>query len=71
MKSANPSKILKQTVKATLTPREVARECGFGVSHTYRLLQESKLPSIRVGKKFYIPRTALERWLANCGQLGE
>ena len=51
----------------TLTPRQVAKECGFGITHTYRMLAEGTIPSIRVGNRFFVPRVALERWLAACG----
>jgi excisionase family DNA binding protein len=54
----------------TLTPRGVARECGFGVTNTYKMLADGTLPSIRVGNRFFIPRAALERWLASCGKPG-
>ena len=53
---------------ATLTPHESTEITRFGLSHTYRLLREGVMPSIKVGKKFYIPRTALMRWLENCGE---
>jgi excisionase family DNA binding protein len=54
--------------KKTLTPREVAKECGFGLNHTYRMLTEGVLPSIRVGNRFFVPRTALAKWLESCGK---
>jgi excisionase family DNA binding protein len=54
--------------KATLTPREVAGETGFGVTHTYRMLAEGVIPSIRVGNRFFTPRSALEKWLESCGK---
>jgi excisionase family DNA binding protein len=51
----------------TLTPRQLAKELGFGLSNTYRMLAEGVLPSIRIGNRFYTPRSALNRWLETCG----
>jgi excisionase family DNA binding protein len=50
-----------------LTPREAAKLTGFGLNYTYVLLHSGEMPSIKVGKKFFIPRAALLRWLENCG----
>jgi excisionase family DNA binding protein len=54
--------------KETLTPRDVARDCGFGVTNTYKMLADGTIPSIRVGNRFFIPRAALQSWLASCGK---
>ncbi|WP_158750255.1 helix-turn-helix domain-containing protein [Acidobacterium sp. S8] len=54
-----------------LTPRQVARDCGFGVSNTYRMLAQGILPSIRVGNRYFVPRLALARWLENCGRMSQ
>lgn len=58
-------------LKTTLTPREVAAECGFGITHTYKLLQEGAMPAIKIGKRFFVPRNALQRWLDSCGRAAE
>lgn len=58
----------QQTTQITLTPLQVAKETGFGINHTYLMLRDGRLPSIRVGKRFFIPRAALNRWLESCGQ---
>jgi excisionase family DNA binding protein len=67
IRRARPKK--RRRGKATLTPREVAGATGFGVSHTYRMLAEGIIPSIKVGNRFFTPRVALERWLASCGDV--
>ena len=60
-KSNNPQ-------QATLTPLESIAITRFGVSATYTMLRDGDdASSIRVGKRFFIPRTALERWLESCG----
>lgn len=53
--------------RLTLTPRESVRLTGIGVNHTYLLLKTGEMPSIRVGKRFFIPKSALLRWLENAG----
>jgi excisionase family DNA binding protein len=54
---------------ATLTPRQAAAYCGFGINYTYKLLRAGKMPSIREGFRFKIPRNALQRWLDSAGTL--
>ena len=53
--------------KLTLSPRESVQITGFGVNHTYSLLRTGEMPSIRVGKRFFIPKAALLKWLENAG----
>jgi excisionase family DNA binding protein len=70
MRKANTSasEKVKATERATLSVHESTQVTGFGVTHTYRLLRKGVMPSIRVGKQFFIPRTALLRWLDSCGE---
>ena len=53
---------------ATVDPKGSTAITGFGISHTYDLLRRGVMPSILVGRRFYIPRAALIRWLENCGE---
>jgi excisionase family DNA binding protein len=53
--------------RLTLTPRESRKITGFGLNHTYELLRSEKMPAIRVGKRFFIPKSALLKWLENAG----
>lgn len=50
----------------TLTPAQVARECGFGLANTYKMLAQGIIPSIRVGNRYYVPRYALMKFLESC-----
>jgi excisionase family DNA binding protein len=52
---------------ATLTPQESRRITRFGVNHTYQLLRAGKMPAIKVGARFFIPKAALLKWLESCG----
>jgi excisionase family DNA binding protein len=62
-----PSKDLAKKDRLTLTPKESMRFTGFGSNHTYAMLKSGEMPSIRVGKKFFIPKAALVKWLENAG----
>ena len=50
-----------------LTPPEVARLLRVSSRTVYRLIQAEALPSIRVGKRFFVLRGELNRWVAAGG----
>jgi excisionase family DNA binding protein len=52
---------------ATLTPLETRRITRFGVSRTYQLLRDGLMPSIKIGSRYFIPKSALLRWLDAAG----
>ena len=58
----------RSTKRLTLSPRETTEYTGFGLTHTYALLRTGVMPSIRVGKQFFVPENALLRWLNSCGE---
>jgi len=47
----------------TLTPRETVQYTRFGINRTYQLLRSGRMPSIQVGKRFFVPKAALIKWL--------
>ena len=47
-----------------LTPRELGRLLKLGRNKTYELLASGAIPVIRFGRAIRIPRTAVERWVA-------
>jgi len=49
------------------TPEELTDILPLGRSVIYRELRAGKIPSIRVGKKFVIPKAAIDRWLDTAG----
>jgi excisionase family DNA binding protein len=53
--------------RLTLTPRESVKLTRFGLNYTYLLLKSGEMPAIRVGKRFFIPKAALLRWLESAG----
>lgn len=46
-----------------LTVEETAKMLGIGRSLTWRLVQEGRLPSVRLGRLVRVPRAELEVWL--------
>src|ERR1035437_6729573 len=53
--------------KATFTPLESTRITGFGIQATYKMLRAGTIPHIKVGMRFYIPKSALAHWMETCG----
>ena len=53
--------------RLTLTPRESVKLTRFGLNHTYALLKSGEMPAIRIGKRFFIPKSALLKWLESAG----
>ena len=46
-----------------ITVPELAAMLGLSRNHTYELVKQKQLPSIRFGKRILIPRMALEKML--------
>jgi len=67
-KKKHPRVKERSTRRRTLSPRETTEITGFGLTHTYDLLRKGVMPSIRVGKQFFVPEAALLKWLDNCGE---
>ena len=42
----------------------LAKVLGVGVSSAYELMHEKGFPSVRIGKRFIVPRDDLKRWMA-------
>ncbi len=49
--------------KMILSARETALYLGIGMNKTYELLASGQIPTRRIGRKYLIPRLALDRWL--------
>ena len=50
--------------RQTLTVEEAARVLGIGRSAAYIAARRGDLPAIRIGRRYVIPRVALERMLS-------
>jgi excisionase family DNA binding protein len=46
---------------------ELAKELGIGRAIVYRGLRDGTIPSLRVGKRFILPKAAINEWLRNAG----
>jgi len=51
--------------KLAWTPDELAHELGVARGSVYRGLRDGTIPSIRLGKRFVIPKAAVEELLRN------
>lgn len=47
-----------------LTVRETAQRLNLGVTLTYELIGQGRIPHIRLGRAVRVPRQALEVWIA-------
>lgn len=45
----------------------LAEYIGMSRRRTYDFLNNGTIPAIRMGKRFVIPRTAIEKWLQSAG----
>lgn len=53
--------------RKTVTPDELAEELGISRGKVYENLRAGLIPHVRLGRRFVIPRIAVDRWLADCG----
>ena len=44
-------------------PEELAEMTGLGIATIYKGLRNGTIPSVKVGKRYVIPRAAIEKWL--------
>lgn len=49
--------------RETLTVGEAALVLGLGRSAAYRAAKKGELPALRIGRRYLVPRAALERLL--------
>jgi excisionase family DNA binding protein len=46
-----------------MTVDEAAKALGIGRTQAYRAVQSGEIPSIRIGRRYLVPRAALEKML--------
>ena len=56
--------------KQTLKIEEAAQILGIGRQTAYSLANSGRLPTLRLGRRLVVPIAALERMLAEAGQVG-
>jgi len=52
---------------ATFTPDELALVLGISRNGVYTALRNGTIPHVRIGRRFVIPRKAVESWLVGIG----
>jgi excisionase family DNA binding protein len=51
--------------KLTITVEEASRALGIGKNGAYEAVRRGEIPSIKIGRRFLVPRHALEKMLAS------
>jgi excisionase family DNA binding protein len=51
--------------RLTVTVEEAARLLGIGRNSAYEAVRRGEIPAIRIGKRFVVPKAALERMLSD------
>ncbi len=46
-----------------LSVRDVAQRLEVGLQSAYKIIKDGTIPSIRIGRKYVVPRVRFERWL--------
>jgi excisionase family DNA binding protein len=54
--------------RQTLTVEEAARVLGISRSSAYEAVRRGELPTVRIGRRYVVPRVALERLLDQAGR---
>lgn len=54
--------------RQTLTVEEAARVLGISRSSAYEAVRRGELPIVRIGRRYVVPRVALERLLDQAGR---
>jgi len=60
-----------QVERRTLTVPEAARLLGISRNSAYLAARNGQLPVVRIGKRFVVPRTAIEALLGERVNLGQ
>jgi excisionase family DNA binding protein len=53
---------------ATYSPGDLARVLGISRNGVYAALRSGKIPHIRIGRRFVIPKAAVDSWFHSIGQ---
>ena len=54
--------------RATYSPDALARLLGISRTTVYDQLRRGTIPHVRMGRRFIIPKAAVETWFASMGQ---
>ena len=60
---------LRETDRALISVEEVADVCGIGRTSAYEAVRRGQLPSLRLGRRLFVPVTALLNLLGSAQPL--
>ncbi len=43
--------------------KDIAEILGCGINRAYDIVRKDTFPKIKIGRRFYIPKDGLERWM--------
>jgi excisionase family DNA binding protein len=66
-KTQKENKMKKQSNATVYAVDELARELGVSRNAIYSGLRAGTIPSIRLGRRFILPRAAIALWLQSAG----
>jgi excisionase family DNA binding protein len=55
--------------KLVYSTKDISTLLSISMNKVYELLHENRIPYVKVGKKFIIPKKAFETWLNDCANL--
>ena len=63
--------MVSNTDRLALSPAEVAATLGISLNAAYSLIREKRIPAVRLGRRWVVPRRELEAMLSeNCDKEG-
>ena len=68
LKAAPGSHVGQDGATATYRPDDLARMLGISRNGVYTALRNGKIPHIRIGRRFVIPKAAVESWFQSIGR---
>jgi excisionase family DNA binding protein len=57
--------------RKAVSVKDFQRACGIGKNYAYELVNTGKIRTLKVGKKWVIPITEIDRWLSQAGGQGQ
>lgn len=55
---------MKDTNKSILSAADISKELGMGLPFVYKELKAGRIPSVKVGDRYFLSRQAFEAWLS-------
>jgi len=52
-------------IEKMLKPKDVKEILGCGMQRAYAIINQDDFPKITIGKRYYIPQKAFEKWAEN------